>query len=146
MMRVNSFSKDFSALIIKLDEELKINMGEEKTFFDQYNKIDKIYEVVIAYSDGKAVGCGAIKKYADKVAEIKRMYVAEENRGQKIAQQILTELEAWAKELNYTQCILETYKKQSSAIKLYQNAGYKIISNYGQYTNSESSICMEKFL
>ena len=47
-------------------------------------------------------------------------------------------------ELNYSECILETGKKQPEAIKLYTKAGYQIIENYVQYENIDNSVCMEK--
>ena len=42
--------------------------------------------------------------------------------------------------------MLETGDKMLEAIGLYKKSGYKIIKNYGQYENIESSICFEKEL
>ncbi len=74
------------------------------------------------------------------------MYVLPEKRGHGIASLVLRELEAWAKELNYTSCILETGYKQPEAISLYKRNLYNIIPNYGQYAGVESSVCFEKVL
>ncbi|MEO6589269.1 MAG: GNAT family N-acetyltransferase, partial [Pyrinomonadaceae bacterium] len=59
---------------------------------------------------------------------------------------ILAELENWAKELNFSECILETGLKQPEAIRLYQKSGYETILNYGQYAGVENSVCMKKVL
>jgi putative acetyltransferase len=56
------------------------------------------------------------------------------------------ELEAWAAELSYEKCVLETGKKQVEAIGLYQKNGYQKIPNYGQYIGVENSLCFEKKL
>ena len=72
------------------------------------------------------------------------MFVHPEYRNKGIGLDILNELELWASELNYSEWILETGKKQPEAIKLYTKAGYQIIENYGQYENIENSVCMEK--
>jgi putative acetyltransferase len=72
------------------------------------------------------------------------MFVEPASRGKGIAQQVLAELELWAKELHYTACILETGKKQPEAVALYTKSGYTIIPNYGQYLNVENSVCMKK--
>lgn len=48
------------------------------------------------------------------------------------------------KELNFTECVLETGVKQPDAIALYRKSGYGIIPNYGQYLNIENSVCMRK--
>ncbi len=144
LIRTNSANTDFRKLVRLLDEDLQIRDGDEHSFYAQFNKIDKIRHVVVAYEDGEAVGCGAIKEYAKGAAEIKRMFVRPENRGRGIAGQILTELETWAKELNYSECILETGIKQPEAIRLYQKSGYEISSSYGQYLNVKNSVCMKK--
>jgi GNAT superfamily N-acetyltransferase len=74
------------------------------------------------------------------------MYTLPDHRGKRIAAEILTELEHWARELNYTACILETGKKQPEAIRLYERSGYTLIPNYGQYAGVENSVCMKKVL
>ncbi|SIT88092.1 GNAT family N-acetyltransferase [Pontibacter indicus] len=78
--------------------------------------------------------------------EVKRMYVLPEGRNQGIASKVLAELEAWAQELAYARCILETGLKQPEAIGLYQKSGYQQIPNYAQYAGVENSVCFEKVL
>lgn len=146
LLRTNSDNADFRELVALLDADLAIRDGADHSFYAQYNKIDKIREVVVAFENETAVGCGAYKEYEPNIAEIKRMYVREENRGRGIAGQILAELETWAKELNFTECVLETGKKQPEAIALYKKSGYEIIPNYGQYAGIENSVCMRKIL
>lgn len=144
LLRTDSDNADFVELVALLDADLRIRDGAEHDFYAQFNKIDKIREVVIAFEDEKAVGCGAFKEYAPEVAEIKRMFVREESRGRGVAGKILAELERWAKELDFSECILETGLKQPEAIGLYQKSGYEIIPNYGQYAGVENSVCMRK--
>lgn len=146
LIRTNSENEDFRALIVLLDEELHIRDGEEHAFFSQFNKIDQLglLGVVVAYLDDVAVGCGAFKLHSDQTAEIKRMFVMTENRGQRIAAQILAELEAWAGESSFSECVLETGFKQPEAIALYKRSGYGVIPNYGQYADVTSSVCMKK--
>lgn len=144
LVRTNSGSPDFVSLVILLDAELRIRDGEDHAFYAQFNKIDSLQQVVVAYSDGIAVGCGAIKPFADRTAEVKRMFVRPENRGKRVAGEILRELEAWAKELNFDECVLETGHKQPEAIALYKRSGYDVIPNYGQYIGMDNSVCMKK--
>lgn len=146
LTRTNADNNDFSRLIQLLDEEVQGRYGEEHATIAPYNKLDDIHHVVVAYKDGKPAGCGAIKRYDDITAEIKRMYVHPGFRKLGIAKAILTELDAWAKELNYSFCILETGIKQPEAIALYTGAGYRQIPNYGQYTEVKISRCFKKEL
>lgn len=146
IIRTDSSNPDFRLLVSLLDQDLAVRDGAEHAFYAQYNKLDKIQQVVVACQEGMAVGCGAIKAYESGVAEVKRMYVRESYRGQGIARQVLEELERWAAELGYTSCILETGKNQPEAISLYQKCGYKTIPNYGQYKGVANSVCMQKQL
>lgn len=145
-IRTTSDNPDFQLLIIELDRLLKITDGDDHDFYSQYNKTENIKNVVICYHDQKPVGCGAFKKYEENVAEIKRMYVLPDYRGEGIAPKILKELEDWAKELHHKKCILETGIKLQSAIALYLKSGYTKTDNYGQYENVENSICMKKII
>ena len=144
--RTNSENKDFIKLVKQLDAYLKITDEDEHDFYNQFNNIDVLKEVVVIYDDNVSVGCGAIKKFDDSSMEVKRMYVSSEQRGKGIAQKILNELEVWANELGYKKCVLETGKRQVEAVQFYKKCDYKIIPNYGQYAAMENSICFEKQL
>tara|TARA_R110002072_G_scaffold26823_2_gene88225 strand:- start:1091 stop:1561 length:471 start_codon:yes stop_codon:yes gene_type:complete len=152
LKRTNSKNKDFINLVKHLDAYLKITDEDEHDFYNQFNNIDVLKEVIVIYAETEInsaqvkipVGCGAFKKFNDIAVEVKRMYVVPEKRGQGFAQKIVSELEIWAKELGYKKCVLETGKRQVEAVKFYKKCGYSIISNYGQYIGMENSICFEK--
>jgi len=144
IVRTTSDNQDFVRLVRLLDADLAIRDGEEHAFYAQFNKIDKLKHVVLAYENDIPVGCGAIKEYELKTVEVKRMYVLPESRNGGIATRVLSALEEWAGELSYARCILETGKKQPEAIALYKKNGYTPIPNYGQYANVENSVCFEK--
>lgn len=132
-------------LVRSLDAYLAERDGEDHAFYDQYNKTDTIKHVVVAYENETPVGCGAFKEYGPGTAEIKRMFVPEEKRGQGIASKVLTELEKWGQEEGFTNYVLETVAA-SGAVILYEKSGYITIPNYGQYAGMEKSTCMEKKL
>ena len=142
--RTNSEHVDFIKLVKELDAYLKIMDGEEHDFYNQFNNIDVLKNVVVISVDKVAVGCGAIKKFDETAVEVKRMFVSLDKRGLGIAQKILTELEVWAKELDFKSCVLETGKRQVEAVGFYKKCNYKIIPNYGQYKEMENSICFQK--
>jgi putative acetyltransferase len=146
LIRTDFENRDFRDLVKLLDSELAETDGEDHSFYTQFNKIDKIKHVVLAYENGKPVGCGAMKEFTANAVEIKRMYVCPENRGKRIATRILSELENWAGEMSFTKCVLETGKRQPEAIGLYKLNGYKLIPNWGQYAGVENSLCFEKQL
>jgi len=145
-IRTTSDNKDFQKLVVALDADLRIRDGEEHGFYAQYNKIDAIKHVVVAYENNEPVGCGAVKEYDSGTMEVKRMYVPPGKRNKGIASVVLKELEQWTAELNYKKCLLETGKKQPEAIALYEKNGYRIVPNFGQYENVTNSVCFEKIL
>ncbi len=146
LIRTDSSNPDFVELVCHLDADLAIRDGREHAFYAQYNKIDSIPHVVVAYEGGRAVSCGAIKQFESDSMEVKRMYTLPEFRGRGIAVLVLEVLEAWAAEVGSRRCVLETGRKQPEAIRLYEKSGYSLIANYGQYADVENSVCFEKVL
>jgi GNAT superfamily N-acetyltransferase len=144
LVRTDSGNQSFIQLIKLLDDYLAEKDGAEHSYYDQYNKIDKINHVVVVYEDDRPVACGAIKRFDARSMEVKRMFTLQEFRGKGIGTKVLNELEIWAKELGYDRCLLETGKRQPEAIQLYKKNGYKIIPNYGQYIVMDNSVCFEK--
>lgn len=143
LVRTTSDHPDFKYLTQLFDVYLIDIDGDEKDFFAQYNQI-YLQSVIVCYEDNFPAGCGALKEYDSKTGEIKRMFVHPEHRNKGIANAVLQELEAWAKELHFTACVLETSFKLENALALYKKFGYQQIPNYGQYVGVESSVCMQK--
>ena len=146
LKKTTNSTKDFVNFVRSLDKELAITDGDDHDFYHQFNGIESIKHIIVAYDKDIAVGCGAIKKYDKNTMEIKRMYTTPEVRGKGVATKMILELESWAKLLSYQSCILETGSNQHAAIALYRKLGYKNMSNYGQYIGVENSFCFRKVL
>ena len=97
---------------------------------------------------GTPVGCGAFRVLEDgQTAELKRMYVAPEARGQGLGRQLVDALEAEARALGVKKLVLETGTRQHAALALYRKAGFVDIPLFGEYCLSpDTSICMGKDL
>lgn len=138
-------SEEGKRLIKELSGTLeKITGSSGKGSFDNSDMLNPRSIFVIARDDNKAVGCGAFRKITSDIAEIKRMYAVEKNRG--IGKMILLKLEDKAKEFGYLKVVLETRKCNKNAVKFYLSNGYRIIDNYGKYKEMAQAICFEKFL
>ncbi|MEZ4945951.1 MAG: GNAT family N-acetyltransferase [Cyclobacteriaceae bacterium] len=146
LVRTDATHPDFVALVQQLDADLAQRDGEEHAFYHQFNAIDHLKQVVVAYENNVAVGCGALKPFGTDAMEVKRMYVSPAHRGKGVAGTLLKELETWVAELGFSRCVLETGKKQPEAMALYQKSGYVVIPNYGQYAGIENSVCFEKVI
>lgn len=146
LIRTDSNNEDFRHMVKLLDQYLAKTDGDDHAFYDQYNQLHDIKNVIICYENEKPIGCGAFKAYNKESVEIKRMFTLPEARGKGIASQILETLEAWAKELSYTKCILETGIRQVEAVGFYKKSSYHLIPNYGQYAGVNDSLCFEKWI
>jgi putative acetyltransferase len=99
---------------------------------------------LVARADGRAIGCGAVRRLDEESFEVKRMYVEPTARGLGVAKQILGRLEADAAALGARRFVLETGVHQAEAIGLYRQAGYRQVDCWGEYLTSETSVCFEK--
>jgi DNA-binding MarR family transcriptional regulator/GNAT superfamily N-acetyltransferase len=86
--------------------------------------------LLLARLDGEPLGCGAVKRLNNDVAEIKRMWVAPSSRGLGIAQRLLESLEARALELRCRTVRLDTNRSLTEARALYTRNGYQDIPAY----------------
>ncbi|HIB36613.1 MAG TPA: GNAT family N-acetyltransferase [Mesonia sp.] len=146
LLKTDATNKDFQKLVELLDRELATIDGDDHTFYHQFNGIDQLKYVIIAYQDQKPVSCGAFKVLDKQTVEIKRMYTLKNYRGSGLASKVLAALEDWANNLSFTRCRLETGVRQPDAIRLYTKNNYQPIENYGQYLGIENSKCFEKIL
>lgn len=144
--RTSSSNQDFCTLVEELNSYLKTVDGDDHDFYHQFNGIENLEYVVIAYLDKQPVGCGAIKEFSERGMELKRMYTQESARGRGIASSILKELEQWTIEIGKNKCFLETGKRQVEAIQLYLKNGYQPIDNYEPYVIMDNSVCFAKAL
>lgn len=144
--RTNSDSPEFLHLVELLDEHLARVDGEDHLYYARLNATDVPRNVVLAYTNGGAVGCGAIQPFPQELMEVKRMFVLPAWRRKGIAGLILAELEDWARQLGASACVLETGRKQPEAVALYTGHGYHQIANYGPFIGLENSICFQKSL
>ncbi|HUY27694.1 MAG TPA: GNAT family N-acetyltransferase [Candidatus Binataceae bacterium] len=100
----------------------------------------------VARAAGRAIGTGAVVFHEAGYAEIKRMWVETNARGNGVGRRVLQELEKTALAHGFRVIRLETGIKQPQALKLYRAAGYREIEAFGDYAPSALSVFMEKRL
>ncbi len=151
MMRyeyTNGCHPDFILLCHELDCFLNELAGGEqnRSQYILYNTLEDIHDVVLAYHGTIPVGCAGFKQYDTSAAEVKRVFVRSNYRGQGISKRILESLEQKARAKGYSRLILETGRPLVAALELYKRFGFQVRPNYGQYKDMTDSICMEKSL
>lgn len=143
--RTTTENSDFKILEQKLDDELYQIYGEMQNNYSSHNIVRDL-QTIIAYEDNNLVACGCLKILDTDLAEVKRVFVCQNNRGKGISEIIVKEIEKLAIESKIKTLILQTGSKQNAAINLYKKMGYTIIESYGPYVNDNNSICMKKTL
>lgn len=85
--------------------------------------------LLVATLHGEPVGCGALKLAGDH-AYLKRMWVADGQRGLGIGRRLLAELEQQARAQGASTVRLETNKALAEAITMYRAAGYEEVAPF----------------
>lgn len=138
--------KDLRELINELDEGLKITDGDEHDFYHQFNGLNELEKIYVGYVEGVQISCGGFKILEDGRAELKRMYVRPQYRGNRYAESLLKYIENEVRSAGVFNIVLETGIRQESALKLYKRNAYIEIDKYGQYKGKALSICLGKSL
>ncbi|MBP2651916.1 MAG: GCN5-related N-acetyltransferase [Firmicutes bacterium] len=144
----NGCNQDFIKLCRLLDDYLNEIAGGEKNRaqYIQYNTLEDIHDVVLAYADNVPIGCASFKFYEAGAAEVKRVFVKKNFRGTGIAKQLMSLLEKRALTKGFCKLLLESGAPLVEAMGLYQQIGYSVIEKYGQYKDLQESICLQKIL
>jgi putative acetyltransferase len=101
---------------------------------------------LLAWREGVAVGCGALRRVDAATGEIRRMFVTRGARREGVARALLARLEADAIALGYRRLVLETGTRQKAALALYRGAGWRRIAAYGVFVDDPTSVCLGKSL
>ena len=107
---------------------------------------DPATTVFIARDDGRAVGCGALKRHADGIGEVKRMYTRPSHRGRKVGAEIVQRIEALARQEGLERLVLETGDRHPAAWTVYERAGFTRCGPVLDYPDSKWSVFYEKVL
>lgn len=85
---------------------------------------------------GAALGMGALRRHADGVGEVKRMYVRPEAQGRGVGGAILASIEQLAREEGFTRLVLETGSNFDAARRVYERAAFRTCAGVLDYPPS----------
>lgn len=75
-------------------------------------------------ASGATLGMGALRRYANGVGEVKRMFVKPEARGLGVGGAILARIEDLARQEGVTRIVLETGSNFDAAKRVYERGGF----------------------
>lgn len=132
-MKIEEYSDRYQQQVKNLVISIHEEFGFPYDFKLDYDLEDpgKFYTNVggaffILLDDNRLLGTVAIKKISKKNAELKRMYLLKEYRGQGLGSKLLDEAIEFCRGKAFKKVNLDTNIKQIGAQKLYQKKGFQI--------------------
>jgi GNAT superfamily N-acetyltransferase len=121
-------------LILTYAEELAVDLCFQG-FDDEIANLPGKYAspagaLLLAETEQGYVGCGAFRDLGDGICELKRIFVAKEQRGKGIARTLSIELLNRARARGYKRARLDTLARLAPALALYRSLGFREIPPY----------------
>lgn len=136
-------SADANQLLKELSDALtRITGASGEASFAAEDVENERSAFVIAYADGAACGCGALRPLTETTAELKRVYARPNSQG--VGTAIVKALEEKARSFGYSEIVLETRRVNTAAVAFYRKLGYTECENFGKYIGRNEAICMQK--
>lgn len=102
--------------------------------------------VFIARQNGAAIGCGALRRHAGGIGEVKRMFTRPMAQGLGIGGLIVERIEALARAEGLQRLVLETGDQHFAAWRVYERAGFSRCAPVLDYRDIPSSVFYAKVL
>ncbi len=138
-------SADFVDMTKSLMGEYVALYGDEALEFCPGEALEEVLCAAVAYQNDEPAASGAIRALGT-AAELMRVYVRPECRGQGLGTQIVNALEAQAAARGFSRIMLVTGLDMPAALALYQGLGYTRMECYGPMKDDPLCICLEKQL
>ncbi len=138
-----------SALFKEYAEWLNIDLSFQN-FEEELLQLKEMYSeptgaIFLLQKENEFIGCVAIRKKGEGIAELKRMYIKPASRKAGAGTMLLEKALAGAKLLGYQRIRLDTLANMTPAINLYKKHGFYEIEPY-YFNPEENAVFFEKKL
>ena len=164
----------FLAVVDSFSRKAKAELAAlEKLEFQYNDKVssDNIHDTIVVYKNNEAVACGGLTMYSEDRAELVDIYVEPEYENFGLEAEIVRRLEAKAKIKGYNWCVVKlntgrdkVLREVSSSIEsselistdklakdsfnetynLYKRAGYRLMPDFGEYSEISDCLYLER--
>ena len=132
MIKIRRAQQDDQNQVKELIEGIMVNEFQDQSSAypnDDIQNVSETYDKVgeaffVAANNGHIVGTVGIKKEDDRVAFLRRLFVAETHRNQKIGMKLIERALQFCDEVGYDEVIFKTTSRMEGAIKICQKCGF----------------------
>ena len=86
-------------------------------------------------ADGRLVGCGTLRRIRPDAVEMKRMFVRQEARGQKVGQRLFEMRIEEARRMGCSAVYADTARGNRPMLSMYERFGFRYIPRYAENAN-----------
>lgn len=138
-----------SSLFKEYAEWLNIDLSFQN-FEEELLQLKEMYSeptggIFLLQQENEFIGCVAIRKKGEGIAELKRMYIKPATRNSGAGTKLLEKALTAAKQLGYDLIRLDTLANMTPAINLYKKHGFYEIAPY-YFNPEENAVFFEKEL
>lgn len=92
-----------------------------------YYQMDNRWGYWVVTLNGEVVGGGGIAPFndSDSVCELRKLFLLPQSRGHGLGKKLTRHCLEWARQQGFRECYLDTLSGMSSAIRLYEDLGFK---------------------
>ncbi|WP_264875933.1 GNAT family N-acetyltransferase [Vibrio agarivorans] len=121
---------------------------DEVPMMSEHYKFAEKSRYWVAVLNGKIVGGAGIAQFNDHgVCELRKLFLLADARGRGIGNELVTQCLAFAKEVGYESCYLDTLANMTSAIALYEKMDFNhLVEPYAETIHGGCDIWMLKDL
>ena len=127
-VNIEQLFTEYTELLVRLESDF----GSYLQLQNYDSEVDNLNEkyglprgrLYIAYLEGRAAGCIALREISKTECEMKRLYVRPEFRGHNIGEALVETIISDATEIGYHCMLLDTFPALEKAIKLYEKMGF----------------------
>lgn len=130
----------FTTLMADLSRSLAKTQEDE--FSSQDAEPTGLLIALVAWHEGKPVGCGVLRREDAGRAEIRRLYSTKPGVGRALVQAFTEH----AQQHHCVSLVAAVRIMNGKAVNFFLHQGFKKCTNYGKYRYSSQSICLEKLL